>query len=70
MPAELGDLEKLRGVGFTHVAVTESNYRRGFQKSLVPKEADRLEHEPIKNFQKRVFAEGELLFERPYGTVL
>ena len=68
--AEFGDLEKLRADGFTHVAVTESNYGRFFQKSLVPKEADRAEHARMKSFYERLFAECGLLFERPYGTVV
>jgi hypothetical protein len=68
--AEFGDLERLRADGFTHVAVTESNYGRYFLKSMKPKEDARAEYEERRTFYERLFREGTLLFERPRGTVI
>jgi hypothetical protein len=68
--AELGDLEKLRADGFTHVAVSESSYGRFFLKNLVAKDDYRSEHARHRAFYERLFREGELLFERPRGTVV
>ncbi len=68
--AELGDLEKLRADGFTHVAVTESNYGRYFLESMKPKEGARDEYVRYREFYERLFREGTLLFERPRGTVI
>jgi hypothetical protein len=68
--ADFGDLDALRAEGFTHVAVTESNYGRFFLASLVPKDGQRAEHERHRSFYERLFREGSLLFELPKGTVI
>lgn len=68
--AELGDLEKLRADGFTHVAVTESNYGRYFLESMKPKEGAQDEYTRHRAFYERLFRDGKLLFERPRGTVV
>jgi hypothetical protein len=68
--ADLGDLEKLRADGFTHVAVTESNYGRYFLDSMKPRDDARAEYEQRRTFYERLFREGSLLFERPRGTVI
>jgi hypothetical protein len=68
--AEFGDLEKLRADGFTHVAVTESNYGRYFLDSMKPKEGAQDEYTQRRAFYERLFREGTLLFERPRGTVV
>lgn len=68
--AELGDLDQMRAAGFTHVAVTESSYGRFFLKNLVAKDDYRGEHARHRDFYERLFREGELLFERPRGTVI
>jgi hypothetical protein len=68
--AELGDLEKLRADGFTHVAVTESNYGRYFLDSMKPKDGAQDDYKQRRNFYERLFREGTLLFERPRGTVV
>jgi hypothetical protein len=68
--ADLGDLDKLRADGITHVAVTESNYGRYFLDSLKPKEGAQQEYLRYRIFYERLFREGTLLFERPRGTVI
>jgi len=68
--AELGDLEKLRADGFTHVAVTESSYGRYFLESMAPKAGAEGEYTQRRTFYERLFREGTLLFERPRGTVV
>jgi hypothetical protein len=68
--AELGDLETLRAAGFTHVAVTESNYGRYFLDSMRPKTGAEGEYTRHRTFYERLFREGTLLFERPRGTVI
>lgn len=68
--ANLGDLDQLRATGYTHVAVSESNYGRFFLKSLSVKDQNRAEVEKQRTFYERLFAEGELLFERERGTVI
>jgi hypothetical protein len=68
--AELGTLEELRRQGFTHVAVSESNYGRFFLESMRPLEGYREEYGARREFYERLFKEGRLLFERPRGTVI
>lgn len=68
--ANLGTLDALRAKGYTHVAVSHSNYGRFFLDSLDVKDEKREEVERQRAFYEQLFAEGELLFERERGTVI
>lgn len=70
MLADLGSMDVLVGQGVTHAAVSESDYGRFFLRSLVPKKEYRDEYSAKKAIYEDLFARGDLLWERPRGTVI
>lgn len=68
--ADLGTLEELLAMGFTHAAVCEGDYGRFFRSSIKPKDGTETTFNKRRAFYARLFTDGELLWERPTGTLL
>ena len=68
--ADLGTIKELLATGFTHVAVSESNYGRYFVKSLKPQKGKETEFQKSKQFYEELFSKHKLLWETPRGPVI
>jgi hypothetical protein len=68
--ADFGSLAELRAEGVTHVIVSESDYGRFFLEGLRPQEGEIENFHRRKSFYEELFRDGNLLWERPRGTVI
>jgi hypothetical protein len=68
--ADFAPFDELRAQGVTHVLVSESDYGRYFRRSLRPQEGAESQFARSRQFYERLFAEGELLWQRERGTVI
>ncbi len=67
---ELATLESVKGIGVTHVIVSQSDYGRYFLKGLKPRQGYTDSYTLKRDFYARLFREGELLWSRPRSTVI
>jgi hypothetical protein len=68
--ADLGSLDDLRDQGISYAVVSQSDYGRYFIEGMEATPGTEEEAERRRAFYERLFAEGELVWERPRGTVL
>jgi hypothetical protein len=68
--ADVGSIEKMRDMGVTFVAVSESDYGIFRLRSLRPQAEEAESFARRKEFYDNLLRDGELLFERERGTVL
>jgi hypothetical protein len=62
--ADLGTLDEMKDWGTVYVAVSKRAYERYFSKNLKPRDSEKADYERRKEFYVRLFAEGELVWER------
>lgn len=68
--ADLGTIDELRAGGVTHAIVSQSDYGGFFRRSHGPQRGREASFHLQKAWYERLFREGELLWERPRGTVI
>jgi hypothetical protein len=66
---DIGNLEKLREMGVSYVAVCKQNYGRFFNDEKKPQSKVKADYVKQRDFYARLFAEGELIKEWPKGTI-
>jgi hypothetical protein len=62
--ADLGTLDEMKEWGMVYVAVSKRAYERYFSKNLKPRDFEKADYDRRKEFYARLFAEGELVWER------
>ena len=62
--ADLGTLDEMKTWGTVYVAVSKRAYERYFSKNLKPRDSEKADYERRREFYARLFAEGELVWER------
>ena len=67
--ADICRFDELRSRGITHLVVTENDFGAFFRQALRPKEGREGDFTRRQEFYQRLFAEGELIWERDRGTV-
>jgi hypothetical protein len=67
--AEVGTIDELRATGIEYVAVAEGDYGRYFLKKLRPTDEGAEKFAKYYEFYKRLFAEGEKIYECPAGRL-
>ena len=68
--ADLGDFATLRAQGVTHVAVTTQTYRRFFDESLKPTDAEKADFERRAAFYRELLDSGKPLRDYPGGKII